>query len=134
MTLKEVLHAHLPTLTATSSVRDAVDKMDIYQFTGLVILDDSHKPIGVITEGDICRAVTSNGNITGIRNENALIYASKSPTCCREETEIGEALHQMLNSGLTILPVVDADQRFLGVCMRMDLMQAMLLDIGEHAI
>ena len=32
MTLREVVHAHIPTLNAESTVRDAVDKMDVYQF------------------------------------------------------------------------------------------------------
>ena len=37
--LREVLHAHIPTLTESSTVRDAVDKMDIYQFPALVIVN-----------------------------------------------------------------------------------------------
>ena len=57
MTLREVLHAHIPVLHADSTVRDAVDKMDIYQFPGLVIVDEDHAPIAVLTEGDVVRAV-----------------------------------------------------------------------------
>jgi CBS domain-containing protein len=41
--------------------------------------------------------------------------------------EISEALHLMLSSGITLLPVVE-DSRLSGVVMRVDLMQAMLLD------
>ena len=53
MTLREVLHAHIPTLDRDSTIRDAVDKMDIYQFPGLVVVDERSTPIGVITEGDV---------------------------------------------------------------------------------
>lgn len=133
MTLREVLHAHIPTLTEESTVRDAVDKMDIYQFPALVIVDRDHKPIGVLTEGDLCRAVTNRGNMTSMAAEPAKIYASKEPTTATADTEIGEALHKMLNSGLTVLPVVE-DDRLSGIVMRMDLMQALLLDAaGETA-
>lgn len=128
MTLREVLHAHIPTLTAESTVRDAVDKMDIYQFPALVVVDPQHAPIGVLTEGDISRAVTQRGNLTSMSEEPAYIYASKGPTAMPPDTEIGDALHRMLNSGLTLLPVVE-DERLIGMVLRVDLMQAMLSDV-----
>lgn len=127
MTLREALHAHIPTLTAESTVRDAVDKMDVYQFPALVLVDNRMRPIGVLTEGDLCRAVTTRDSLVGMANEPALAHASKDPTTARADTEIGDAFHRMLSSGLTILPVVD-DERLAGVVLRVDLMQAMLLD------
>ncbi len=128
MTLREVLHAHIPTLTEESTVRDAIDKMDIYQFPGLVVVNADHHPVGVLTEGDLCRAVTSRGNLTSMSDEPASIYASKDPTVMHPDTEIGDALHKMLNSGLTVLPVVESE-RLSGIVLRVDLMQAMLLDV-----
>ncbi|MFZ4506445.1 MAG: cyclic nucleotide-binding/CBS domain-containing protein [Fimbriimonas sp.] len=127
MVLREVLHAHIPTLTRESTVRDAVDKMDIYQFPGLVILDDEASPIGVITEGDVCRAVALRDNLISMAQEPAYIHASKEPSVASADTEIGEAFHRMLRSGLTILPVVE-DDRLAGVVLRVDLMQAMMMD------
>ncbi len=127
MTLREVLHAHIPFLTADSTVRDAVDKMDIYQFPALVIVNEDHAPIAVITEGDVCRAVQMKDSMTSMASDPALIYASKDPTVMSSETEIGDAFHRMLMSGLTILPVVE-DNRLSGVVLRVDLMQAMMMD------
>jgi CBS domain-containing protein len=127
MTLREVLHAHIPTLDRDSTIRDAVDKMDIYQFPGLVVVDERSTPIGVITEGDVCRVASTRENITSMASEPALVHASKQPTTAHPDTEIGEAFHLMLNSGLTLLPIVQ-EQRLLGVVLRVDLMQAMLLD------
>lgn len=128
MTLREVLHSHIPTLTRDSTVRDAVDKMDIYQFPALAIVDEDHRPIGVITEGDICRTVTLRDGVLAIGSDPAIEHASKDPTCALADTEISDALHKMLSSGLTLLPVVD-EERLIGVVMRMDLMQAMLMDV-----
>jgi len=42
--------------------------------------------------------------------------------------EVSDALHRMLMSGLTLLPIVE-DERLIGVVMRMDLMQALLCDL-----
>ncbi len=128
MTLREVLHAHIPTLTEESTVRDAVDKMDIYQFPALVVVSSDDAPVGVITEGDLCRGVSGRGNLTSMADEPAIIYASKDPTTMPPDTEIGDALHKMLNSGLTVLPIVEQN-RLSGIVLRVDLMQAMLLDV-----
>ncbi|MBC8064714.1 MAG: CBS domain-containing protein [Chlorobia bacterium] len=127
MTLREVLHAHIPTLSRESTVRDAVDKMDIYQFPGLVVVDENTTPIGVLTEGDLCRVATTRESLTGMAGEPALVHASKDPTTAHPDTEIGEAFHLMLNSGLTLLPIVE-EQSLMGVVLRVDLMQAMMLD------
>jgi len=132
MTLREVLHAHIPTLTADSTVRDAVDKMDIYQFPALVIIDLDQRPIGVITEGDLCRAVTQQDNLVNMAAQPAYSYASKEPTSAPADTEIGDAFHRMLMSGLTLLPVTEAG-RLVGVVLRVDLMQAMLVDVQAKA-
>jgi CBS domain-containing protein len=127
MTLREVLHAHIPSLTAESTVRDAVDKMDVYQFPALVVVDGDMVPIAVLTEGDICRAVSARDSLTSMGEEPALVYASKEPTVAPADTDIGDAFHRMLSSGLTLLPVVE-DGRLMGIVLRVDLMQAMLLD------
>ncbi len=127
MTLREIVHAHIPTLTAESTVRDAVDKMDVYQFPGLVFVDDDKIPIAVITEGDLARATSARDSLTSIGSEPALVYATKEPTTAKHDTEIGEALHKMLSSGLTVLPVVE-DGVLSGMVLRVDLMHAMLLD------
>lgn len=127
MTVREVLHAHIPWLTVDSSVRDAIDKMDIYQFPALVIVDTHMRPIGVLTEGDLCRAVTTRDNLVSMANEPALAHATKEPTTISADVEISDAFHRMLSSGLTILPVLD-DNRLAGIVLRIDLMQALLLD------
>lgn len=128
MTLREILHAHIPTLTAESTVRDAVDKMDLYQFPALIVIDEDHAPIAVVTEGDLCRAVRHRDSVISMAEEPAIIHGSKDPTTATPEMEIGDAFHRILNSGLTILPVVDGG-RLIGMALRVDLMRALFLDV-----
>ncbi len=132
MILREVLHAHIPTLTESSSVREAVDKMDIYQFPGLVIINQDQKPIAVITEGDICREATRRDSVLSLSGEPAMMIATKDPTTADVNLEISDALHRMLASGLTILPVTDTG-RLAGVVLRVDLLQALMMDAAERA-
>lgn len=133
MTLREVLHAHIPLLNPESTVRDAVDKMDIYQFPALVIVDDDQTPIAVVTEGDLARAVNSRGDLTSLGEEPALAFATRDPVTVPVNTEISDALHRMLGSGLTIFPVVE-EGKLYGVVLRVDLMQAMLLDAAPKPV
>lgn len=132
MILREVLHAHIPTLTESSTVRDAVDKMDIYQFPALVITNQDLKPIGVITEGDICREATRRDSVISMSGEPAIIFATKDPTTADVNQEISDALHRMLASGLSILPVTDSG-RLAGVVLRVDLLQALMMDAAQKA-
>ncbi|MCW5937858.1 MAG: CBS domain-containing protein [Fimbriimonadaceae bacterium] len=127
MTLREVLHAHVPTLTDQSTVRDAVDKMDVYQFPALAVLDQDGYPMAILTEGDLCRAVGSHSSLMAIAAEPAVRFATPSPTVESPDTEVSDALHRMISQGITMLPVVE-DDRLSGVVLRVDLMQAILLD------
>lgn len=127
MTLREILHAHIPWLTMDSTLRDAVDKMDIYQFPALVVVDENQYPIGVLTEGDLARVTINNGNISRLANEKASKFMTHDPVTEHADAEIGDTLHLMLSKGLTILPVVQ-DKRLLGIVLRIDLMQALICD------
>jgi CBS domain-containing protein len=127
MTLREVLHAHVPVLSLSSTVRDAVDKMDVYQFPALVVLDGDQRPVGVLTEGDVCRSVTDLGSLTALAHEPAHRLCTPDPTVASPEMEVSDAFHQMLSQGITLLPVVE-EGRFTGLVMRIDLMHAMILD------
>ena len=127
MTLREVLHAHIPTLTAASTLRDAVDKMDIYQFPALVVVNEEMGVEAVLTEGDICRAVGQHGSLLKMTDEPAARFGTPHPTTSHPDTEVSDAFHQMLSSGITLLPIVEHD-RLLGIVLRVDLMQAMLMD------
>lgn len=132
MTLREVLHAHIPSLTAQSTLRDAVDKMDIYQFPALVLVDGDMRPVGVLTEGDVCRGVAQQGALLQLAAEPASKFCTQNPTCVGPDLEISEALHLMLGRGLTILPVIE-QERLLGIVLRVDLMQALLMDGAASA-
>jgi CBS domain-containing protein len=130
MTLSEVMHVHIPLLQPDSTFRDAVDKMDIYQFPALVITDSERTPIAVITEGDLARAVSAKGDVVGLNQSKALDFATTQPATADVGAEVSDTLHQMLTQGLTAMPVTMGG-RLAGIVMRMDLMQAMLMDVSS---
>ncbi|MFN8139394.1 MAG: CBS domain-containing protein [Fimbriimonadales bacterium] len=132
MMLSEVMHVHVPTLSTDATFRDAVDKMDIYQFPALVIVNADRSPIAVITEGDLARAVSVKGDVTGLARARAIEFSSRDPQTADANTEVSDALHLMISNGLSLLPVVSTG-RLMGVVLRVDLMQALQADVASPA-
>jgi len=127
VTLAEVMHVHIPTLAPDSTFRDAVDKMDIYQFPGLVVVDHDKAPVAVVTEGDLVRATDQNQEMLSIAGRKAVDFGTPTPTTANPAMEVADALDMMISQGLTLLPIV-MDGRLAGVVLRVDLMQALLMD------
>jgi CBS domain-containing protein len=127
VTLAEVMHVHIPTLSPESTFRDAVDKMDIYQFPGLVVVNHDKAPVAIVTEGDLVRATAQNREMLSLSNTRAADFGTPTPTTAHPAMEVADALDLMISRGLTLLPIV-MDARLAGVVLRVDLMQALLMD------
>jgi len=69
---------------------------------------------GLITDGDIRRALQANEDIRGLRAENLM---TASPICVDAGAMLAEALHIMEDrpSQISVLPVVDARQYLVGL-------------------
>ncbi len=127
MTLAEVMHVHIPTLSPDSTFRDAVDKMDIYQFPGLVVVDHDRVPVAVVTEGDLVRASAQNRATVSLAGRRAMDFGTPQPTTANPAMEVADALDLMVAQSITLLPIV-MESKLAGVVLRVDLMQALLLD------
>lgn len=132
MRISEVMHVHLPVLSPASTVREAVDKMDIYQFPALVIVDDDRAPIGVITESRLAEAVKLIP-VPELAFRAAIEFADRSPTVAEVKDEIQACLHLMIERGIELLPVV-SEGRLMGVALRVDLLQALFTALSSPSI
>ena len=130
MTLAEVMHVHIPTLSPESTFRDAVDKMDIYQFPALVVVDDEKVPVAIVSEGDLVRATAQNRAMLTLSEHRAVKFGTPTPTTANPAMEVADALDLMISQGLSLLPIV-MERRLAGVVLRVDLMQALLMDASQ---
>lgn len=77
------------------------------------VVDDEMKVRGVITDRDICVAVASrNLRASEIR---AAEFVKKSIVSCAPGDEVEDALKRMRKYKVRRLPVVDADERLVGI-------------------
>ena len=121
------MHVHIPTLGPDSTFRDAVDKMDIYQFPGLVVVNHDKAPVAVVTEGDLVRATDQNREMLSLSDRKAADFGTRDPSTANPAMEVADALDMMISQGLTLLPIV-MESRLAGIVLRVDLMQALLMD------
>lgn len=122
-----MMHVHIPTLGPDSTFRDAVDKMDIYQFPGLVVVNHDKAPVAVVTEGDLVRATDQNREMLSLSDRKAADFGTRDPSTANPAMEVADALDMMISQGLTLLPIV-MESRLAGIVLRADLMQALLMD------
>ncbi len=93
--------------------------------TALVVVDDEEacRPVGVITEADIVRAMADGKDLNDVR-----IFAmmTSDPTVVSTTTSIRDAARAMVDGHFRHLPVVDGNDRLTGMVNVLDICGALL--------
>jgi CBS domain-containing protein len=133
MTLKDVLGAkgrRVVTVSARSSVADAIRTMHAEQVGSVVVPDAGACPVGIFTERDVLRMYAE-----GDRDFDALPVESRM-TCSlvlgRLTMPVDEALGLMTQHRFRHLPVVE-DGKLLGLVSIGDLVKVKLNETAEEA-
>lgn len=110
----------LPVLAATATMREAV--VQLAEKRGIcMIAGADRRLLGVITTGDLSRLMEQEHEIFPIPVERVMTRTPKSV----HADELGSAaVHLMETKGIIALPVLDADERVVGVVHLHDLMRA----------
>ena len=90
--------------------------------SALVVVDDADRPIALITEADLLRAV-ARGADTG--QERISDWMNREPPTVSADTVVMEAVRIMVATGKRHLPVV-SDGRLVGIVATSDLMDAVV--------
>ena len=110
----------LPQLRAGASMREAT--VQIAERRGIaVVVDEARTVLGVITAGDLSRLLEREENIFAIPVTDVM---NRHPKVARAD-ELGSAVvYRMEQHGIMAMPVVDGDERLVGVVHLHDLMRA----------
>ncbi len=143
MRVLELMHTHVVTVAPDDTVQDAVDKMDLYQVSGLPVVDADGKPLGVITEHDVIRELLPQpsdspeqfreswqdleSRVARVKELKVCDAMSSSVIAVDENTEALEAAALMLHRKVKRLPVT-AGGKLVGIISRIDICQAVLED------
>jgi len=112
--IKEVMFTgdHIPLVTMDQTVREAIFEVDRKKLGASLVVDNNLILLGIVTDGDIRRALLNWKNIMGLKVEKIM---SKSPKMIDEEKNVSEAVALMEHNAITVLPIVDKLKRVKGV-------------------
>lgn len=127
--VKDYMKTNVVTAPKTATLKEIAEAM-AKNNTGSVVITEGSKPVGIVTERDIVRAI---GNGKGLDAKAQEVMPSKLYTV-REDTPISGALSVMRTFNIRHLPVVDEKGNLKGIISIRDLAKA-LDDIlsGEYS-
>ena len=119
--VKEVMFTddNIPVVLLGSRVADAIIEMDSKGIGATVIVDKDRRLAGILTDGDLRRALMSYKNIPSMKVEDIM---TPSPRTIDENLSAAEALGIMELYGITHLIILDREKRLKGVIHLHDLL------------
>jgi CBS domain-containing protein len=112
----EVVEAHRETL-----FKDVVRLLDRHRISGLPVVDEDDKVVGVISETDLIRRQAARS--PDGRALTAQELMSTPAITVHPEQRIADAARVMERHGVERLPVVDEEDRLIGIATRRDLLR-----------
>jgi len=119
--VKEVMFTedHIPTVMLGTKVTDAIKEIDAKGIGATLVLDSENRLAGIVTDGDLRRALTKKKSIHNRPVEEVM---TPSPRTIDEDQTAAEALGVMELYGITHLCIVDRGNRIKGVVHLHDLL------------
>ena len=106
-----------------ASFREAVIRINDARSGVALVVDDEARLIGVITDGDIRRAI-----LKGIQLKDSVTLAiTKNPITAKPYESKGEVFRKMVERNINHIPVVDDENRLVGILYESFLRQENLL-------
>jgi arabinose-5-phosphate isomerase len=116
LSVSQAMHtvAEIAAVAPSASLRDVILAMTDRPWGAALVLSSSGLLEGLITDGDLRRALTMHEEIRGLRAETVM---TRSPVSTGPEATLAEALEKMERraSQISVLPVVDESRRALGL-------------------
>jgi arabinose-5-phosphate isomerase len=121
VSIKEVMFTgdNIPVVVLGSKVSQAVEVMDSKGLGATLVVDKSDRLAGIVTDGDLRRALIKLENIPRMKVEEIM---SPSPKTIDEDQMAAEALGIMELYEITLLCIVDRQKRVKGVVHLHDLL------------
>ncbi|HMW16688.1 MAG TPA: KpsF/GutQ family sugar-phosphate isomerase [Accumulibacter sp.] len=124
--VRDVMHvgAAVPQVLADTPVAEAILEISRGGIGMTVVIDDAHRLIGIVTDGDLRRAFASN---LDLRTRCAADIMGRQPHSIGPDRLAVEAVEMMEQFRINQLPVVDTHNRILGALNMHDLFQAKVI-------
>jgi acetoin utilization protein AcuB len=117
----DVMTGKVVTLSPHHTFNDAANLMTDRHFRHCVVVDHNHKPVGVISDRDIFRALARNPNS---RSKSVEQIMTRDPITVKRDTPIIAAVSKLLSKRINCLPVIENDGTVCGIVTSTDLLKS----------
>ncbi len=144
MQIKDIMTTNVVTVSITDSVEQCAKLLQENNISGLPVLDDSGRVTGIVTEGDLIRRASRIKAPGYLEILGGLIYLgspkkfveelqramsleagqlmSKDVVFVKPDDSLEQAATLMVDKGINRLPVIDDEEKLVGIVSRRDIM------------
>jgi len=106
-----------------ATVRDAVQRLNMYNIGSLPVVDAAGRPVGIFTERDVLHGVAAD--CACYVNARVGDVMTPDPACCGLDDEIHEVMGLLSERRIGQLPVLDSTGSVVGVVSVGDLVRVL---------
>ncbi len=100
-------HNELPLVKANTPLKDVILEISSKRLGCTAVIDENKNLLGIITDGDLRRMLEKNTNLADIKATDIM---TRTPKRIEKDEFAVKALHQMQESNITQLAVMDGEQ------------------------
>ena len=144
MKVSDVMVYDISAVFEDETVERVVDIMSKQLVSGVPVVDEDMRVVGFITENDIMKASIPSyfallqtasflpdanqfvKNMARIRGHKVSEYMSKPPITIRPDAPLIHAADLMMRHNIKTIPVVDEEDRLIGIITKIDILKAAL--------
>jgi len=110
---------HIPVVPLGSDIRRAVMEIDVKNMGATLVEDANHRLAGILTDGDLRRALAGDRDLSALKVEDLM---SAAPKTVHQDQTAAEALGIMEMYSITLLAILDKNKHIQGVVHLHDLL------------
>src|SRR5574337_1082461 len=122
MVAKDIMNKIVTAAKKNTIGRDLAIKLLSGMYSGLPVVDDKGKVVGVVSEFDLLKAIKEGKKLEQVTAEEIM---SKKPVCVTENTPVDEIIDLMTKHNIIRVPVVRNDN-LVGVISRCDILSSIV--------
>jgi CBS domain-containing protein len=111
------------TASLKAKVSDITIALISGEVSGLPVVDNEKRVVGIITEFDIIRAVKQGKDLKNVTAEDIM---TKNPITVNEDTPVNEIINILETKHILRVPVVDRDGKLAGIVSRRDILKGVM--------
>jgi len=122
MTVRHVMEKRVHSVRLKAKA-DVMASLMIEGFGAVPVVDVARKLVGIVSEHDLLAAIDDGHKLGAVTAADVM---TANPYSVRPETTLGTLVHVLRASDLVRVPVVDANERLIGIIARRDVLRAVL--------